>query len=136
MRGIAAISLGLLVSFSAGCGSSPKGPATHPVSGTVTFDGEPLKTGDIQFEPEAAGTGPDAGAIVNGKFSFRAKAGKKRVKITASRDVAGKTMKGAMGEDIPVREDFVPERYNAKTELTADVQPKGANAFDFKLTSK
>lgn len=123
----------LLTFFLAGCGGGSKGPVTYSVSGTVTFDGEPVKKGDIKFVPEEPGAAPDAGSIVDGKYSLSAKGGKKKVQITASRDVPGKTTKGAMGEDIAVKEEFIPARYNSQTELTADVT--GAKTFDFKLTT-
>jgi hypothetical protein len=122
----------LLSCFMVGCGSGSTGPQTYAVSGTVTFDGQPVKSGDILFEPEAKGESPDGGKITDGKFSFRAKQGKMKVKISASREVPGKTTKGAMGEEIVTKEDFIPERYNATTELSETVKTSG-NTFTFAL---
>ena len=133
MLRMVSISLVGLLSLTAGCGSGGNGPATFSVSGTVKFDGQPIKTGDIQFEPETPGLAPDAGQIVNGSYSLKAKAGKKKVKIMASREIPGKTTKGAMGEDIVAKEDFIPETYNSKTELTAEVKASGGNSFNFDL---
>lgn len=128
------VSVGLvgLLSLVAGCGSGG-GPATYAASGTVKFDGQPLKTGDIQFEPETPGLAPDAGQIVNGSYSLKVKAGKKKVKITAAREIPGKSTKGAMGEDIIAKEDFIPANYNSQTELTAEVKASGSNTFNFDL---
>jgi hypothetical protein len=52
----------------AGCG----GQKDYQVSGTVTFDGKPVPTGYVTFEPdtEKGNTGPGGGAeIRNGKFT-------------------------------------------------------------------
>jgi hypothetical protein len=125
----------LLACVTVGCGSGSDGPPTYSVTGTVTVDGQPLKTGDIRFDPEVAGMAPDAAVITDGKFSLRAKTGKKRVVITATRDVPGQTKKGAMGEDIPVTEDFIPARYNTSTELIETVTT-GTNSFKFDLVTK
>lgn len=123
------ISLGLLTLL-AGYGSDPK---LYPVSGTVTWNGAALPNGDIIFEPVDGQVAPDAGKIRNGTFSFAASAGKKRVRIHASREVPGKidpVMKS------PVREDYIPERYNSRTELEEEVTPGGKNEFVFKLREK
>jgi len=115
-----------------GCGSGNTGPQTYEVTGTVTFDGQPVKSGDIQFEPETPGESPDGGPIIDGKFSIRAKPGKNLVSIRATRDVPGQTTKGAMGEDIAKKEEFIPEKYNAATELSETVKTSG-NSFTFTL---
>lgn len=40
--------------------------------------------------------------------------------------------RGAMGEtEIPM--DYIPEKYNQKTELTAEITSGGTNTFDFTL---
>src|SRR5438128_5765139 len=89
----------------AGCG--PSGPRTYPVSGTVLFDGKPLPQGDIIFHAARGVVGADAGKIKDGKYSFRAKAGKKKVAILASAAVPGKR-DPLMG---PLLENYIPERY-------------------------
>lgn len=122
-----------LLSLIVGCSSGSNGPTTYSVSGTVKFDGQPLKTGDILFEPETPGLAPDAGQIANGSYALKAKAGKMKVKITASREIPGKVTKGAMGEDIVAKEDFIPANYNSQTELSAEVKPSGSNTFNFDL---
>lgn len=124
----------IAIGFAAGCGSGSNAPPTYAVTGTVTFDGAPLKSGDIRFEPETPGEAPDAGTIADGKFSIRAKAGKKKVRITASREIPGTKTKGAMGEDLAQQEQYIPDRYNANTELTETVK-NGSNTFTFALQS-
>lgn len=133
------ISLGLnaalFLLILSGCGSSD-GPATYPVSGTVTFDGQPVPSGQIIFESADGQTGSAAGKIEQGKFSCRTVAGQKRVKVLAVREVPGKFDESNPGERVPLKEMYIPARYYAQTELTAEVTPDGQNRFDFSLSSK
>ena len=67
-------SLSAVLLFTIGCG--PKGPVTHPISGTVLFDGEPVVDGMILFTPnsEKGNTGRQtAVVIVGGKFGMTSK---------------------------------------------------------------
>ncbi|QEL14252.1 hypothetical protein [Limnoglobus roseus] len=108
-----------------GCG----GAKTHEVSGTVTFDGEPVKEGHIAFAPGGGG-----GSITDGRYKFNSPPGKFTVQINASRMTKlppGQT--GMNGEKEEVRE-YIPEKYNTKTELKADVPSTGP--VDFSLKSK
>lgn len=117
--------------FLPGCG----GAGPRSVSGTVTVDGQPLTSGEILFEPEDTTKSPDAGQIKDGKFAFSAKTGKVKVKITAMREIPGKTLVGAMGETLASTEQYLPAKYNTATELTAEVKASG-NSFEFPLVTK
>lgn len=112
-----------------GCSSGPK---TYQVIGTVTLDGRPLPEGDIHFLSVDGRYGPEPGKLKDGRYELWAKAGKKRVEISASRILPGGA-KGAGGEPVP--EEYIPERYNVQSTLTAEVTPDGANRFDFPLQS-
>lgn len=101
--------------FVVGCGQS--GPKMLEVTGTVTYDGKEVSDGDILFAPDDNTVGPEGGKIVAGKYALKVKEGKNAVKITATRVVPGK--KGPLGEDWV--EQYIPEKYNDKTELSADV---------------
>lgn len=128
--------LGSLVALTlsmVGCGSGEEGPAKYKVWGTVSFNGENVKEGLITFTPVEGGKGPEAGPIKDGKYSFRAKGGKQKVSITASREVPGKTESDFKGGTVPVREAYIPEKYNNNTELVVEVK-KGGSEHDFKLT--
>ena len=110
-----------------GCGSG--GPQTCTVTGTVTFNGNPLPEANILFEPESGKGVPDSGKIIDGKYKLEVKPGKKQVKITATREV---------GEPDPVmgarrRVSFIPAEYNSSTKLSAEVTPGGKNDFPFTL---
>src|SRR5437868_3321743 len=79
---------GLLISMSllllaAGCGKSR--PNMFPVSGTVTWKGQPLEEADIIFEPIDGRTVIVAGKVVAGAYSLESPAGQKRVQIQATR---------------------------------------------------
>lgn len=131
LRTFLVIAVGLLPLLS-GC-SGKDGTETYAVSGTVTFNGQPIKTGDIVFEPESSEVPPDAGQIVDGKYKCKAKAGRMKVRISATREIPGKTTKGAMGEDLVVKEEYIPAKYNTATELTAEIDAADENTVNFEL---
>ncbi len=114
--------------FLAGCG-----PSLHSVTGSVTYDGTALAEGDIVFKPKDPKVGrPEGAKIKDGKYTAKVQAGSYNVEITASKLVklpAGK--KGALGEtEMP--EQYLPEKYNKKTELSADVSAGMTKDFELK----
>ncbi|WP_020470667.1 hypothetical protein [Zavarzinella formosa] len=114
----------------AGCGGS--GPKMMKVTGTATFDESPLAEGSITFRPTSAEGRPEGATIKGGKFELEVSPGAYKVEISASRPVVGGKDTG-MG--VPV-ENYIPARYNSKTELTADVKTSGPNDFKFEMRSK
>jgi hypothetical protein len=119
--------LGLVVVSLLGCGKS----GTYPVSGEVSFDGTPVEQGDILFIPADSAVAPEGGRITNGRYQLRAKPGLQRVEIRASRPLPGPP--GPMG---PIYADYIPEEFNSKSTLKAEVSPGGKNQFNFTLQSK
>jgi len=115
----------------AGCG--PSGPTTHTVSGTVTFDGAPVAQGEIVFRDAAGQEKSYGGQISNGKYSFDSSPGAKKVEISAMREVPGEWDTSNPGEKVPLMEQYIPEKYNAESTLTAKVT--GANTINFELKS-
>jgi hypothetical protein len=122
----------------AGCGGATNGPATFPVSGKVTWDGKPLAEGNIVFRDAENKAVSAAGKIEDGEFSFKAVAGSKKVVITASREVPGKTAVGGAPDEppVPAIEQYIPANYNEKTTLDAVVSDSGSNEYEFDLNSK
>lgn len=142
----AVLLLGLVVVV--GCGSDrlPLGD----VSGTVTYDGQPLEKGSITFE--VTGVRSATGKIVNGEIvevtTFEAgdgaPVGKARVAISSveegppaeeevpdSPDAPGST--GGM----PVYKSLIPTKYaNPETSGLTAVVEDGDNALTFELLSK
>jgi hypothetical protein len=118
--------LGLVVVLALGGCSS--GPPNCNVSGTVNLDGKPLAEGEISFVSDDSTIPAGVGPVSNGSFNFTVKAGKKTVRVYAKRAVPG--------TNPPMYNEALPGRYNAQSELTADVTPKGENKFTFNLQSR
>src|SRR5262245_53671875 len=117
--------LGLVVP---GCGVS----GLHQVTGTVQFDGAPLKEGRILFRSEEGEKRAYAGEITNGSYSVACAAGKMRVEITASRLIAGK-FDTTNGTKEPVGVMFIPAKYNSQSTLVVVVDGGSRNhPFDLK----
>lgn len=115
----------------AGCGDG-----RSSVSGSVTFDGQPLTKTEsrnvtIMFIPESGGAPASALVDESGEFSLTTGAqaglppGKYIVTLAAIEAAGGK------------KRVITPARYSSakETDLRADVQP-GSNSFSFDLNSK
>jgi hypothetical protein len=98
------------------------------VSGAVTWEGVAIPNGDIVFAATDPHVPAAAGKILDGRFAFRCKPGEKRVDIRSYRLTGRKTSQGN-----PEGEMYIPERYNTKSELTANVSLNGENRFEFAL---
>jgi hypothetical protein len=119
------------VALAGGCAA-----AKTTIQGEVTLDNEPLQEGLITYVPVDGKTPNAATKIKDGKYRLDANPGAMRVQINSSL-VTGKrkAYDSADSPLIDVLGERVPERYNDKTELTADVK-KGENVFNWKLSSK
>lgn len=128
LSGLLALTVGLGL---VGCG--PTGPKTVKVSGKVTFNGEPVADGSIQF----AGTGNDAAsiAIKNGEYGpVEVTLGQKKVVIEGMKKVGtlyrDEKDKSSAYDDV---KPFLPAEFNRETKLTADITgPKSDLNFDLK----
>ncbi len=141
----------------AGCGGSDDLPR-QPISGKVSFDGEPLTKAWIQFRPvDGGGNTTSAAMIEAGSYSIPRSQGlvpgTYRVAITKLEEPASGDTKT---EPAPQRsataksqrqkkagvgsfgfaKQLIPAQYNLKSKLEAKVQEGQTNAFDFTLTSK
>jgi len=125
-----------------GCG---RGPATYDVSGTITYQGQPVADAQVGFVP-AGGAGEVQGASgqtdAQGRYTLQ-------TYVTPSQTVAGAmagsfkvTVVKAIAEnriveykDLVDQKDTLPPRYaSAKTTpLTATVSPDGQRTFNFEL---
>jgi hypothetical protein len=121
----------LLCCLAAVSGCGPGGPKTVPVSGSVTFAGQPVADGEIAFRSADGATASWAGRIVAGRYAIRSTVGPKRVEIIAVRPKPGAKPK-ASGEGV-INEMYIPDRYNLESELRAEVTTTGPNEFDFTL---
>lgn len=112
-----------------GCGSS------RSVSGTVTFKGELLEQGSIQFFAQNGPPGPSGGAMIRkGKYAMAGDHGLAPgayIVQISSPVVDDKPGERNMG-DFPVTKERIPAEYNAKSTQVVEVT-EGANTFNFKI---
>jgi hypothetical protein len=120
--------IGMVSMILSGCEEA--GPKMFPVSGTVTWQGQALPTGQIVFLPLDKNVPGSSGNIEQGKFFSKASAGKTQVQIFAFRPAA--TVDNVMGQ--APQEQYLPVHYNDQTTLSVDVSPTGPNQFTFDLT--
>ena len=128
-RGLLFLLVSVALLTLAGCGGG--GPAEYAVTGTVTFDGQPVEKGEIRFLPAGTQGTAYAGAIVNGKFECKVTEGQKRVEMSATREAATPAPDG-----LPDYVSYIPAEYNTQSTLTAEVKPGGGNTFTFDLKSQ
>ncbi len=137
MHSVALVSTTVLIaclSAIAGCGSSQ---AT--VSGNVTFAGQPVASGQIEFAPAAGGGTPMGAPIIAGKYTIKLPPGEKTVHITESPKVAIVTSteelqrQAAEGRNVPQAPAvslITPQ--TAGNSLTVNVK-EGVQTLDFPL---
>ncbi|MDB5338220.1 MAG: hypothetical protein JWN70_3839 [Planctomycetaceae bacterium] len=116
----------------AGCGQpTTVGPVKTVVSGNVTLDNKPLAQGQIVFvDAEGNEQRKYGDQVINGKYSFEVTPGKKKVEISA------RESNGGPGSDPGSNlRELIPEQYNTKTTLTADIIKGNPKGGDFQLTS-
>ncbi len=127
----------LLLVVAAGCGGDSQGRL--PISGNVTFDGEPLAIGNLSFTPQQAG-GVRSGAIIrDGQYAIKAEKGlppgEYLVRIHSAVDAGPPTEPLPPGptQDRP-GEEQIPPRYNVQSKLRIEVSDS-KTTFNFPLTS-
>ena len=123
--------IGLLM-FAIGLVGCNRAAARYPVSGAVSWNADPIQEGDIIFEPEDSNQLPEAGKVINGRYEMKVTAGRKKVRLFASKEKP--TPNKAMGPGE--RESIIPPDYNARSSIIAEVTPTGPNQFDFHLPMK
>jgi len=140
--------------FCAGCGVGPSARYDAvdlaPASGIVTLDGQPLDSAVVLFEDPVNGTFSFGLTDSSGRYQLQLDSvkhgvtmGRKTVRISTALKIPGlnsteevgdpgSESEGAKKEAIPEK---VPERYNRKSELVAEVS-EDQTTFDFALASK
>jgi hypothetical protein len=122
----------LLICFSLGCSADVK---HGMLSGTVTLDGQPLKSGTIRFDSTNGKAHAADASITDGKYSAKIEPGDKRVSITSPKVIGKRKMYDTPDSPIvDVTEELLPKRYNAQSELTLKVEA-GPQSKDFALQS-
>lgn len=109
-----------------GCGNQS---GQHRLTGTVTLDGQAVESGEIVFRP-ADGTGAaEGGQITEGKYEVLVSAGAKTIVITATRE------EGTARDGLPNYIQYIPSKYNTKTELSETVDTGSDKVLNFDLQS-
>ena len=138
MRPLKLLSLLTLAAALHGVAGCSDGPAYGDVTGEVTLDDAPLREGVVRFVPVDGNTPTASALIENGEFQTPVPAGKHRVEISSPKLPKGinssKEMKRGTVDEGAALEDLIPQRYNTKSELTAEVK-KGANKVSYHLKS-
>lgn len=120
-----------------GCGSD--GPVLAPASGSVLFEGEPLSSGSVMFQPKE-GRHSRANIQPDGTFVMStvnegdgATVGQHMVRVTSSQ----KPIVDAQGEEL-VGRSLIPKKYsNFRTSgITVDVPPEGTDSISIELKKK
>jgi hypothetical protein len=115
------------------------GAKRYPLAGKVTFDGQPIDWGSISFLPMSGDQRVSGGLITDGTYSVTeaqgANAGKHRVEIRWNKRTGRKVRDPDSGEMYDERKEYLPPRFHANSELTADVSGKQTK-LDFDLQSK
>jgi hypothetical protein len=111
------------------------------ISGMVTFGGQPLADGTIQFQPAVSQGGPavQAGALIaDGRYQIGRDEGlvpgtyKVMIFSHGGRGAPGDEAASPGAQTGPPPER-IPSRYNLNTTLTAEVKPDQGNGFNFDL---
>ena len=118
-----------LALVSGGCGGEQ---GMQEVSGTVTYNGQPVDRGEIRLISLEAGESTDAGVIIAGRFSFLASGGTRRVEIRGSRPLpAVEQTEPEMGL---MYEDYIPAQFNTQSTLSAEIGEDDSHELRFDLT--
>jgi hypothetical protein len=129
----------LLLVSAAGCGSGD-GLNRQAISGIVTLDGWPLEGGAILLEPTSfeSGKSTAVGATIRrGEFTLARDRGpipgRYRVRIYASAGVQAPPHQGQTDKTRRPMVERVPNVYNTRSELRAEVRARGPNRYRFEL---
>ena len=122
----------LFAALAAGCGKSNIGVVT----GTVTVDGAPAKSGSIAYFPTNKKSSTAGSEIRDGSYTANVALGATKVEIRVPKVIGQKKLYDT--PDSPVKQvlaESLPAKYNDQTELTLDVQP-GKNRQDYDLKTR
>jgi hypothetical protein len=103
-----------------GCG---RGGGMAALSGSVSYDGQPVEKGTITFLP-ADGKGPTAAApITDGKYSVKVAYGRRVVKIEGFKVLGQHPFSANNPRMVVEQQQIIPPCYNTRSELTRDITP-------------
>ena len=121
----------LVIAICSGCGDGKS-----VVNGTVTMDGEPVKTGAITFIKTEGELVREGAVIQDGNFRANVQPGTYTLELQGQKVVGKRKQKGFDGKDeeVELSEEMFPERYNTKSELREVIKP-GQSTLKLELKS-
>jgi hypothetical protein len=123
-------SVGVLALVLVGCGGAK---TKVDVTGTVSYQGKPIENGAIRFEPIDRKLQPSGDNIRNGVYRVTLPVGTAKITITGSEKIGMKKLYPTPDSPTrPIFKQFVPDKYNDKTELSAEIT-SGTSRLDFDL---
>ena len=154
-RRLGLLILPLVLAALVGCPQADK-PTYANVSGTVTFNGQPIERGQITFAAE--GRPPSTMDIVDGKFNGQAMIGSNKISVSAkkksgaaqklSKDaetqisgykdrMKGKGEFGGPPADYdPSMTEYIPPEWGTESKQMRVVEAGAANDFKFDIVKK
>ena len=118
-----------------GCGGAADNLNREPVSGKVTFEGEPIARGAIQFRSTSPGAATNAGGLIrDGSYSISRAEGlvPGPYKVMITEEVQRPAGAGdAPGPRTKLEPSRISAEYNVDTKLSAEIKANGPNNFDF-----
>jgi len=131
--------LAILCATSVGCGSKYSGDQRFPLSGKVTYDGEPIDLGTISFLPASGDKQRvSGGTIENGVYSvpeeMGANPGNHRVEIRWAKKTGEQFLDPDTQTMVDKRDEGLPPQFHKESTLTAEVSA-AQTTFDFDLKS-
>ncbi|MDO4627679.1 MAG: hypothetical protein Q4C70_00700 [Planctomycetia bacterium] len=120
-KGFLILSL-LLISFLSGCG----GEKLTTVTGNVSWKGEPVVEGRMEFAPVDGKTASVAGIIENGVYTVNVPPGEKIVRIFAYKKKGTRMIDDGMGNMVPqdLLEQVMPPKMNANSDIRVTIDGK------------
>ena len=106
------------------------------VSGTVSLDGQPVKSGSIMFVSTESDRREGA-VIQDGEFQAELPPGKYRLELSGQKVVGQRKQKDFEGKDevLDITDELFPEKFNVKSQLTQEIKP-GSQTLPLDLKSK
>jgi hypothetical protein len=122
----------LLLLLAPGCAETNEAVVT----GTITVDGTPAKTGYIGFIPVDGKSATSGAEIKDGKYTANVPLGTMKVQIRVPKVVGQQKLYNTPDSPVqPIMAETLPPKYHDQTELVLDVKP-GTNEQDYPLLTK
>lgn len=133
---------GICLVIATGLGCGKKGPQRAAVSGRVTFNGQPIDEGVIQFLPVEGTIGPETGGVIaSGQYDIPQSrgpvVGKNRVELRASAKTGRKIQDptGRPGTLTDEYKEVFPPSSNTNSSLVREIKDDH-NTLDFDIRTK